>query len=143
MRDFLNEFLIKPFHRLNNWFDRCMGVFCWLIFFTIISGTLLLFAWTIDSSFLPVNEGKAVVTGKAYNRPYMFYNTVQVGNQSIPTPVHVQANYELTMEIDGLTGNVLINEISWDRIKKGDKICCKFQKGRFFKTLYIVELFNF
>ena len=132
MKEFLKDMLIEPFTE-GDWIGYILGGLMWILTIAIVSGLLWLCGWLIDSSFLPIKEKEGVVT-KYYYVPAHTTTTCVIGGVITN---YIDDSYEITVEIDGLTDNVCLDQSYWNQISIGDKLCCKYTNGRLLRTLYI------
>ncbi len=133
MKYFIKIMLIETFEE-GEYF---LGILMWLLFLIFFVLIIWLFAWLIDSSYLPIKEDIGVITDKYIIPSHHSTTYIKSGELLVPITNYYDESYHITIQINEMCDDVSICESSYNSIEVGQKLNCKYTNGRLFKTLYI------
>ena len=137
MKDFLREMLIEPFEDG----EFLMGLIAWIVFTLLVGILSIVLFWLVDSSFMPIQKADGVIVEKTIVPAH--YETIynQVGDVMIPTTIHHDEEFYVTVEIDNCRDDVSVYETYYHYAKVGDVLHCTYTNGRLSSnSLYIKKI---
>jgi len=130
--------LIEPFR--DGFWGVVMGLLCWAV--TIVVSTMIIGGalWLVDSSFLAVKQSNGLVSKKYIIPEHTSLQPMLVGKVTVLIPIHHDTSYQICVTVNGLTDNVGLSIIQWDRISIGQTVSCSYTQGRIMNTLYVKSI---
>ena len=116
-----------------------IGFIAWLCTILVL-GLVSWGAFTlIDKTFTYEDSGVGIVQDKYIVQAHTTYMHQKVGAVSVMTPIYHPKTWNLVIKVgkENLSDEILISEVGYMDIKKGDKVNCEYQLGRISNNLYI------
>lgn len=133
----LREIFIEPFEDR----DYFSGILIWvisLLSLILVSSILLYF---IDSSFMHDYKKRGIITKEYIVKSHYTTTYSKVGTVSVPITTFHPTKFYLRISIDNLNDDVSVTHLYFNSVDTGDKVYCRYNKGRIFNTIYINEIY--